>query len=73
MPRGWMVPVKGSDPDKRKQKIKKIVNDNGGTMHCFWQEDAPSTTCWALVEMDDPKHLDDEKEPGKDTISLTRI
>jgi hypothetical protein len=72
MPPGWMVPIKGSDPHERKQKIRKIVDDNGGTMHCFWKEEGGST-CWALVEMDDPRHLDDEKEPDRDAVSLRRI
>jgi hypothetical protein len=72
MPPGWFVPIKGSNPQDRKQKIRGIAERAGGTVHCFWQEDG-GTTCYALVEMDDPSGLDPEMEPGKNKVKLKRI
>lgn len=72
MPPGWFVPIKGSDPHERKRKIRRIVDRTGGTVHCFWQEEG-GTTCYALVEMDDPSDLDDEMEPGGNRVQLRRI
>jgi hypothetical protein len=72
MPRGWFVPIKGSDPLQRKKAIRDIVEAQGGTVHCFWQEVGKSD-CYALVELDDPSGLDPEMPQGGKKKELKRI
>jgi hypothetical protein len=49
VPPHWWIPLRSSDPDKRKEQVRKIVEDEGGgVLEGFW-EDEESKKLYALA------------------------